>query len=136
MGLLTDRTTDLLRRALDAAALRQEAIAHNIANAETPGYKRLTVDFEESLRRALAAQGRPRLNRTHPAHLAGAGGAGEVAPVVRRETETSLQPDGNNVDVDLEMTELAANSINYNAAVQLLNARLGWLRYVISEGRR
>lgn len=125
---------EVLTKALDAAALRQRTIAHNIANVNTPGFKRYYVTFEEQLRRALQVEGGLSLYRTHPEHLPRS--TFSIEPRVEQERTTAMREDGNNVDIDREMVELAMNSINYNLAVQQLNGRLGMLRYVINEGRR
>ncbi|MGI9951221.1 flagellar basal body rod protein FlgB [Moorellaceae bacterium AZ2] len=127
-------TLQVLSKALDAAALRQRTIAHNIANVNTPGFKRYYVTFEDELRRALNGEGGLPLYRTHPRHLPQ--DALSLEPRVEQERTTSMREDGNNVDVDREMVELVMNSINYNLMVQQLNGRLGMLRHVISEGRR
>ncbi|SMB93961.1 flagellar basal-body rod protein FlgB [Thermanaeromonas toyohensis ToBE] len=125
---------EALRKVLEAAALRQRVIAHNLANANTPGFKRYYVTFEESLRRALRGEQGLTLYRTHPRHLPGSGP--EVEPRVEQDRFTAMRRDGNNVDIEREMVELVMNSLNYNLAVQQLNGRLGMWRYVINEGRR
>jgi len=125
---------EALRKALEAAALRQRVIAHNLANANTPGFKRYYVTFEESLKRALRGEQELRLYQTHSRHLPGSGP--EVEARVEQDRFTTMRQDGNNVDIEREMVELVMNSLNYNLAVQQLNGRLGMWRYVINEGRR
>lgn len=130
-----------LRKALDGAALRHQAIAENIANADTPGYKRVDVDFASALKAALGEQVSPgrgvALARTNPAHLAGrSGGLGEIRPAVLRTNDTATRADGNNVDPDREMSLLAENTMLYNALTQVLGRRLAMLRSAINEGRR
>ena len=125
---------EALRKALEAAALRQRVIAHNLANANTPGFKRYYVTFEESLKRALRGEQELRLYQTHSWHLPGSGP--EVEARVEQDRFTTMRQDGNNVDIEREMVELVMNSLNYNLAVQQLNGRLGMWRYVINEGRR
>lgn len=119
---------------LDWAAKRQQAIANNLANVDTPGYKREDVAFPETLRQAGQRQrSRLGLARTAPGHLPGR------APgvlTVYREVATSYRNDGNNVDVDLEAAELARNALYYNAVISRASAYLQSLRLVISEGRR
>jgi flagellar basal-body rod protein FlgB len=56
MKLIDTQHTDLLKKALDAYALRQKAIASNVANIDTPGYKRLEVNFEDALQKAQKLQ--------------------------------------------------------------------------------
>lgn len=137
VGLLWGSTERDLARALDAAALRQQAIAHNLANAETPGYRRFDVVFEEAL--ALEAREAARrkiaLRRTHDAHLAGPVRA-PVQPTVVRDTASVMRNDRNNVDVDREMAALAKNTLFYQTLTRLVGARLLALRTAITEGRR
>ena len=124
----------VLERALDTAALRQRTIAQNIANINTPGYKRYEVSFEGELQQALGlAPGLP-LHRTHPYHLPIAGPG--VTPQVHQDNSTTMRQDDNNVDIDREMVDLAQNSLNFNFATQQLSSRLAMLRYVVNEGRR
>lgn len=118
--MVPDVTLALLGRALSAAALRQAAIAHNLANIATPGFKRYRVEFEAELAQALAA-----------------GGTGlEVAPAVVREEATAGRPDGNNVDLELEMVRLAENQIWHAALVRQVSDHLARLRLAVFEGRR
>ena len=104
---------NVLDKAADAAWLRNDAIANNIANATTPGYKRQDISFESELERAL---GRRR-------YLS-------MDAKVARLTKTELKPrtytdhanfsyrmDGNNVDIDTENVMLAANQIRYNGII-------------------
>lgn len=124
----------VLEKALDTAVLRQRNIAHNIANINTPGYKRYEVRFEDKLKEALELNPGLPLYRTHPLHLPS--GRTDISPEVVKDDSTTMRTDGNNVDIDREMVELAQNSLNYYVAVQQLNTRLAMLRYVINEGRR
>lgn len=127
-----------LQRALDGAVRRHQAIAENIANVDTPGYKRVEVEFETALRAALAGEEQGSdLIRTHPRHLGkGPGGLAEARPSAYRVTETTGRADGNNVDIDSEMAKLAENTLLYNSLTQVLGRRLAMLRFVINEGRR
>ncbi|MFO7172315.1 MAG: flagellar basal body rod protein FlgB [Bacillota bacterium] len=133
----------ILQRGLEAAAVRQAALAHNLANVNTPGYKALRVRFEEHLAAALEMSGTgeaPRLplRVTHPRHLRGRGAeaALEVRPQVVRDLSRSDRADGNNVDVEAEMAQMAANEIWYGALLRQLNDELARLRLAVTEGRR
>lgn len=136
----TQRLTDLqLKAALNGLAARQRAIASNVANVDTPGYRSLEVDFESALRHLAGTTSTPRLVTTDPAHLPG--GAPSPAdwstPVtVRTRDGMSLRSDGNNVDIDLEMTRLAETASVYNALIQISALRLGVLRSAATEGRK
>lgn len=119
-----------LERALDAAALRHQVVANNVANANTPGFKRGRVDFEASLQEALRRvdeAGRPPGGELLVA---------AVRPTVERETGTAQRNDGNNVDIESEMALLAQNALWYQALARQLSLRIGLLRLAASEGRR
>lgn len=137
VGLLWGAVDRDLASALDAAALRQEAIAHNLANVETPRYRRFDVVFEEALRARQAERERRKveLARTHPAHLPPPAGR-PVTPVLVRDTTSVMRNDGNNVDVEREMVALSKNTLFYQSVTRVLGARLAALRTAISEGRR
>jgi len=128
-----DTVLQVLVRALDAAALRQRVIADNIANSNTPGFKRSGVRFEEALRRALSEERLPLLT-TRPRHIGSADPAA-VEPEVVTERHTARRADGNNVDMEREMVELVANALAYRTAAQVLAAKFDGLRYVINGGR-
>ncbi|ADU51088.1 flagellar basal-body rod protein FlgB [Thermaerobacter marianensis DSM 12885] len=154
-GAINDR----LAAGLEVLALRQRLLAQNVANADTPGYKRYDVDFARALEERLgppatgagtggapaggpagapatAPGGRLALAITHPRHLSGRAGTGDPARAVYRETVTALRNDGNNVDLDAEMARLAETGLYYQALVRQLSDRIALLRTVIAEGRR
>ena len=124
-------TYDLIKTGLDVSALRQRTVSSNIANINTPDYKVNKVEFEENLQSAMDKTD-VNLEKTHPDHF-GIGRLSDVEPVVEKRRSTSLNDNGNNVDVDVEMTELAANDVYYNVLVAQLNARLASLNYVINK---
>lgn len=120
---MSDITYKILKKSLDASALRQRVIAHNIANINTKGFKRSEVVFEEKLKEEL------KRNK-------GLENIGEIQPEVIKDNSTSMREDGNNVNIDLEMANMSANNILYNTLVTQINTKLGIIRYVISEGRK
>ncbi len=111
--------------ALNLRSARQELLASNVANADTPGYKARDVDFAAALRNALAGSSEALpVARTSEAHLAG--NTGETimgSPVMYRKP---LQPsaDGNTVDMDVERARFADNALRYEASVMFVNAKL------------
>ena len=123
-----------LTKGMDAASLRQRIHSHNLANVNTPHFKRSYVEFESLLQKA-GGQGKKVVATTNPRHI-GSGAAAVPSSRVVRDEATSMRTDGNNVDVDKEMTQIAMNQLYYNALSQQLNERLGIMRYVINEGRR
>ncbi|NPV71229.1 MAG: flagellar basal body rod protein FlgB [Firmicutes bacterium] len=123
--VVNDATMSLLEKGLDLASVRHRAISGNLANANTPGYKRRDVSFETVMRRAIEGSM--------------SGGDDEDVPierVVMVDGNRSQRNDGNNVDVDYEMTVLGENTIIYNAIARQLSLKLALMRTVITEGRR
>lgn len=120
----------LLKQALHACALRQEAIAHNIANVNTPGYRRSDVSFEQFLRTAQATP----LRTTSSKHYA-LPPSQSVNPQIEEE-DAPMRLDGNTVDIDYEMAQLAENQIRFQALSQLVNGRYQSLKLVITGGGR
>jgi flagellar basal-body rod protein FlgB len=123
-------TFHLLQNALTAANLRQGVYANNIANVDTPGYRRQDVSFESLLQDQLATQTEGDGPLTAPvlARMLA------VQPQVVTDTTTTVQNNGNNVDIDAEMSELAENQIRYNALVQDVDLRIARLREAINGG--
>ncbi len=135
-GARTD-VIDILRRGLQAATLRHRVLADNIANADTPGFKRSDIVFSEILKEAVEARQRLPMVTTHMAHSPGQiGQLGGVRAVVVSEGGTSQRPDGNNVDIEREMAELASNTLYYDALSQQISGKLSIIRTAVNEGRR
>jgi flagellar basal-body rod protein FlgB len=103
---LLDSTQLTLEAAMRGAWMRQTLLTNNMANAETPGYKPEDVNFEASLRSAMA-------NGESPTQI-------QFQPQVE---EQSAGPDGNGVDVDQESAMLSENGLDYQALTQVLGAR-------------
>lgn len=136
MTVFNQRTLQVLERTLEGAVCQQKAIAHNLANVNTPGFKSLKVSFKNQLKENLNAYSdKLVLKVTSDKHISNYN-PGEFEPHITRDTQVNMRPDGNNVDIDREMTMMSKNSIYYSTAISLLNKRLSILKYVISEGRR
>ncbi len=127
---------NLREKALDAAWTRNEVIAQNIANVDTPGYKAKTVRFEEYLEDALNKDDF-KGNTTDSRHIEIGGGNLDKASakVTTENSNLSTRLDGNNVDVESEMASLAKNDIRYNVITQSLNNGLARLMTAIREGK-
>lgn len=124
MFLNTDQTYQIGKNALDASSLRQQTIAHNVANATTKNYKSKQVEFEASLKKALNRSS-SQMKTTDSRHIGGSQSATMVqAEVYETASNTSMNLDGNNVDLDQEMANMAANQIQYNALIQNTNSKL------------
>lgn len=127
---------NLREKALDAAWTRNEVIAQNIANVDTPGYKKSTVSFEEYLDDALDQDGFKGFT-TDSRHIQIGGGSVENAKIKisKQYDDLSTRQDGNNVDIESEMASLAKNDIRYNTLVQSISASYQRLNSVIKEGK-
>jgi len=131
-----------LSSAITAGQLRQRVMANNIANANTPGYKEQSVQFESLLQQALNSQGYTvsgtntgqnlSMLANNPLDIGGAtNSSAQVAPLVSTDTSTSVSSNGNSVNIDQQMSSLAENQINYGALVQDLNDQFLMLRTAI-----
>ncbi len=137
MQKLFDKTSSALGSSINHRLLRQNVISANIANAETPGYKAKVVEFEEALSRAVDNSGIGRMHASDEKHfLVGQGSIGRVRADVYDNPDINISNDGNTVNLEKEMTSLAENTILYRAAVQLMNKKLGALKYAASDGTR
>lgn len=133
---IDDKTVQALAASLKYRQLRQELSASNIANAETPGYKAKKIDFEEALARALDVDDELKMNATDPKHYnVGGGGFNNLQPEIHEDANGIVSPDGNTVDRDQEMADMAENRIMYDASVQLLNKKLGLMKYAVGSDR-
>lgn len=124
-----------IQKALDGSALKHTVISNNLANVNTPGFKKSEVSFQAALEESL----RPgaELKRTRDLHLPAAINVEDSRIIqIRQVQETTLRNDGNNVDMDMELAALAENNLYFNSLAQLLSSQLSLLRQSISEGRR
>ena len=121
---------DVFKKTLDASWLKNEAISNNLANVNTPGYKRQVVNFENILKDHLNLGDEVAMSRTHEGHMSTSGPGGLDARV-EEVKNTSFRTDQNNVNVDVEMSELAKNQIKYSALTEQLNGQLTRLKLSI-----
>ncbi len=117
----------LLKKALDVYSLRQKAIASNVANVGTLGYKRKEIKFEEELQSQLTKHVNGQ--KTDQRHLPlGSSRAREVDPVLRKDESNALTSGANNVDIDKEIVDQVKNEIRYNYASRLVSGQFNALR--------
>ncbi len=112
-----------MQKTLDALYLQHNVIANNIANAATPNFKRSEVSFDHQLKMALGESKPSLLWRTNPLDLPmpATTSLNNFHPTVRTVWQTVGRNDGNNVDMDSQMTELSENTLRYEALAQLSN---------------
>ena len=130
----------VLQKSLHGLTARQRAIGENVANADTPHFKRLEVAYEQQLRKTLEGQaggGSDLPLRTSSARhfsLGPFGDGGEEVSIQRIDDEV-YRNDGNNVDTELEMAKLAETSMRYNAVAKLARDKFEGLKSLLREVR-
>jgi flagellar basal-body rod protein FlgB len=131
---VSDKTLDALSTALKFREMRQEIHNANIANQNTPGYKSLKVDFEAALARALDVDGQLKMKSSDEQHFnVGGGGFDNLEPMIYEDPNGVVSEDGNTVDVEKEMAQMSENKIYYDTLVQLMNKKLGLLKYTLNS---
>lgn len=137
IGGLFNFSDKLQIESLNQRNRRSEVITSNIANAETPGYRAFGYDFEKQLQ-DLAKMNEPiAVKVSDPRHMRNnfTKADGTIKPEVFVRPTESVDEDGNTVDMDAEMAQLAQNQILFKTAVETLNRKIGTLRYAINGGR-
>jgi len=134
-----NKSTLIQEKTLDAAWLRNDVLAHNIANVDTPLFNRKDVDFETYLREALSPEPDKRIfHMDHNFRF----DSGKIsledvhAKVTEDYNPLAMRIDGNNVDIDVEMAQMAKNTIKYNTVVSNVINKFSKITHVISEGRK
>ena len=105
----TSNIVDLLDAGVRAESLRQKAIASNIANIETPGYRRIDVKFEELLNKALDSSGAVDL--------------AEIKAQLHRPKQTPVKSNGNDVNLEAEVGEMVKNTLRHKVYIRLFNKK-------------
>lgn len=129
-GWLDSKILNQLESALNATSLRNKVLADNIANIDTPHFKRSDVNFQAILAESMPKDQGVALKKTSARHLSGNRFPGAA---VVQDNSSSYRRDGNNVDIDLEMTRLAENTLQYNALARIYSSQLNLLRQVVRE---
>lgn len=128
----------LMTTSMDLRSRNQDVITTNIANAETPRYKAKELVFEDQLRQAVHGNKKDEemldVARTHPDHLPQAQSA-SFQPYLQQQDNQTVRNDGNDVELEKEMSEMIENSIMYNASVQIASKKIEGMKKAIREGK-
>ena len=128
-------TISILEKALDFRSRRHQAAVSNIANIDTPGYKAFDVVMDEEFQRSGGPGEVPVLTRTHAGHLSGSGtGRPENLTHTVKQSAVVAKADGNTVDLDRSMADLAENNLMYSALAQMVSKKFSFLRNAIQGG--
>jgi len=124
---------DFYSKAITGTWERNKAITHNMANVNTPNYKRKIVTFEDQLKQSIESNKVP-LKKTHEKHI----GIGNkiFEPKITEEKGFSYRIDGNSVNIDTEAASLAKNNIMYDALINQVIGELDKIKTVITEGSK
>ena len=120
-ALFSSQNYQVARQMMDATVLRHQALAANIANAETPGYKRVDIapNFATQLQSALERGGTEAAGKVH-------------AQLVEDIAAKAVRPDGNNVEIERELLALGKNSTEFNFLAQVVSNDIRSLRVAIT----
>ncbi|MGL5574115.1 MAG: flagellar basal body rod protein FlgB [Sarcina sp.] len=120
-------TYELIKQGLNTANMRGKTIANNISNVNTKGYKKYNVSFEDTLSdvsNEIKRTGRVKMSNK------------EIGKIkVSKDKSTSMNTNGNNVDIEIEKTNQAANTLLYNALIGKANSKLSTKGYIINGGK-
>ena len=128
-----------LPRAMTAANIRHEVISNNIANVNTPNFRKSDLVFEDLLAEELYGpkdDGRLKPARPHARHLPPAEEPFFAVPKIVEDQTTLMRVDDNNVDIDIEMANLAKNQIYFNALATQMTGYITKMKNVITSGQQ
>ena len=105
----TNNIVDIIAAGIRAESLRQKTIANNVANLQTPGYRRIDVKFNELLAKALDSSGDVDLS--------------EIEAEIYQPRQTPVKSNGNDVSLEVEVGEMVKNTLRHKAYVRLLQKK-------------
>lgn len=139
-GIFSSEVYQVLEKSLNASSLQHKMISNNIANVNTPGFKRSEVVFQSKLSEILDKKDKEflPLSVTNVNHIPSGTDftLAQLQPEIVTNSETSLRTDDNNVDIDYEMAKMAENTTNYSTLAQLMSLKISGLKTAITEGGR
>ena len=109
---------DIIEAGIKAESLRQKTIANNVANLQTPGYRRVDVKFKELLAKALDSSGAVDLN--------------EIEAQIYQPKNTAVKSNGNDVNMEVEVGEMVKNTLRHKAYIRLLQKKYRQLELAIN----
>lgn len=134
--ILNSPEMNYMSRGMQASHMRHEVISNNIANINTPGFKRSELEFEDLLAKEIYGEepsGKLQMVRTHDKHLPMKPKKFIATPQIELDSTTTMRVDKNNVDIDIEMASMAKNHIYYTALARQLGGHVNKLKNTISS---
>ncbi len=136
--IFSSKTQIILNKAMDSASARSDVIANNIANVDTPGFKRSELIFEEKLNQLIDSQtntGNDKLRTTNKRHIQIGQAPMDLEsfePEIRKLADLSYRNDENNVDIDVENANMTKNKVFYDSMAQSMSNEIKLLRLAIT----
>jgi len=124
MNIGIDKSATLLEKMLDVSSIKHKVIANNIANVNTPGYKKMEVSFADQLEKAVNESSVNKFDTLQPKIV-----------ISKEDASDTVRNDGNNVDMDKEVSSLVKNTLSYSIFTQLLAKKYEGIKSAI-EGSR
>jgi flagellar basal-body rod protein FlgB len=129
----SDPTIGAVEQSLGGLSMRKDLISQNIANVDTPGYQAQEVNFEGALQQAMNMGNRLPLTTTSAMHISTVPSmTGDITQVGLRQGGTE-RADGNNVDIDQELTQMSETGIRYQGLTSAVNIKLNLLKTIASD---
>ncbi|WP_031479747.1 flagellar basal body rod protein FlgB [Maridesulfovibrio frigidus] len=136
MSGLFDSSIALTGKVLDLRLQRQNLVASNLANVNTPGYKGKTLEFEDSLQKAIGKDARGKMTKTSKMHVPANFDPTTFSGRTIADFEPRVVHGENAVDIDNEMVTMTKNSLAYNALTQVITKSFKGMEKVIQAGAR
>lgn len=129
-------TISLLEKALDIRSTKHSLIISNVANKDTPNYKAFDLAVEEEMQKLRGTEGTVTLRKTQNGHLPSKQDSCPEVSIARTSKGFEQNIDGNTVDIEREMTNLAENNLLYDAMAQIMRKKLQGLKVAIQGGSK
>lgn len=136
MPLFNETSLNALQGSMRGLGKRHDAATNNLANVDTPGYKREVVNFRDELQSAMSSEKNGLMSTNEKHFTTEKQDLASFRPSVEKEENTSGRVDENNVDIDAEMSNLAKTSLEYQASSSLVRDHFDRLTTVIDKGGR
>jgi flagellar basal-body rod protein FlgB len=127
-SLFSDNSIKAAKLALDGLSKRQQLIGRNIANIDTPGYHSQEISFETAIQRALKTNGQIQPAMSQPGHMSITGN--QPFYQTKDRPGGTARADENNVDIDVELSQMTETGIQYQAVSQEVSKKLALLKTI------
>lgn len=129
-------TISILEKSLDMRSMKHNLLVSNIANKDTPNYKAFDLAVEEEMQKLTGTNKTVSLWKTQDGHLGANGETYSEVSITKSSNGFEQNIDGNTVDIEKEMTNLAENNLLYDAMAQIMRKKLQGLKVAIQGGSK